>query len=218
MQAAAASELVIDVFADVACPWCYIGERHLATALATLRDQAPDTTVSVHWRPFQLRPDLPAGGEPWERFVHEKFGGWEQARRVFAHVTRTGAEAGATFDFEKIAGAFNTADAHRLILYAERHGRTWEMAGALFAAYFTHGRDISDRDTLVALAAEQELDADAVRAYLASDDGCREVDNSQRTAEQLGIQGVPFYVIDGRYGLRGAQPADIILRALRTAL
>jgi predicted DsbA family dithiol-disulfide isomerase len=204
--------ITIDVYSDVVCPWCYIGERRLEEALA----QRPGLPVELRWRPFQLQPDAPPEGERWADTVQHKFGGSARAAQIFARVIAMGAEAGIPFDFEHIASSPNTVDAHRLIAFAAERGREWPMARALFAAHFTAGRDLSDRETLLAIAAEVGLRADEARAYLESDAGVAEVAASQETAEEYGINGVPFYVFNDRYGLSGAQPAEVFLQALDT--
>jgi predicted DsbA family dithiol-disulfide isomerase len=204
--------ITIDVYSDVVCPWCYIGERRLEQALA----QRPGLQVDMRWRPFQLQPDAPPQGEAWADTVQHKFGGPARAQQLFARVVGVGAEVGIPFDFAHIASSPNTVDAHRLIGFAAERGREWEMARALFAAHFTEGRDLRDRDTLVALAAEVGLPADEARAYLESGAGAADVAESQETAQEYGITGVPFYVFNDRYGLSGAQPTDVFLEVLDT--
>jgi|SRR5579884_356020 len=203
----------IEVYSDVACPWCYIGERRLTRAL----EQRPDLHVERVWRPFQLQPDLPPSGLPWDEYAAAKFGGAERARAMFARVTEVAAGDGLEYHFERIPTAANTMDAHRLILFAREYGKEWAMAEALFAAYFTHGADLADRDQLVAIATGSGLPEDAARAYLASDAGVAEVAASQEEAAALGIGGVPFYIFDGRYAVSGAQPVALFLRALDLA-
>jgi predicted DsbA family dithiol-disulfide isomerase len=183
--------LRIDIFADVACPWCYIGERRLTQALAA----RPDLHVERHWRPYQLQPDLPRGGISWSDLVDQKFGGAERAAAMFGRVAAAGAADGLQFNFD----------------------RAWAMVETLFAAYFTNGRDVSDRSELVRLAAKAGFDADSVRDYLASDANAAAVQASQRTAHQYGVQGVPFFVFAERYALSGAQPLEIFERALDLA-
>lgn len=200
----------IEIYSDVVCPWCYIGERRLAAALA----QRPDLEVTLHWRPFQLRPEMPAQGVPWEQFKVEKFGGKAQAEQIFARVSAAGAPDGVDFQWDAISSTPNTLDAHRLILWAAAQGAEWEMAERLFAAYFTEGRNLNDHDQLAALAEEVGLDAEAARAFLASDKLRAAVEGSQTRAAQLGIQGVPFYVINERYGISGAQPVEAFVQAL----
>ena len=205
--------ITIDVFSDVVCPWCYIGEKRLEQALA----QRPAIQAEIRWCPFQLRPELPPEGADWGSFVDEKFGGPERAQAMFAQVAGVGAEVGIAFNFERIASAANTADAHRLLLLAGQHERQWELATALFKAYFTDGANLNDREQLVACAAAAGLEPATVRAYLASDQGAAEVRSSQHEAGQLGVQGVPFYVFDERWAVSGAQPVEVFLRALDTA-
>ena len=205
--------LAIDVFADIACPWCYIGERRLSAALGA----RPDLDAAVRWRPFQLQPDLPPGGLPWRPFAEEKFGGWERARAGFRHVERAAEPDGITFDFERIASAANTADAHRLVLFARGVGREWETARALFEGYFAGGRDLNEMDDLLALAASAGLDPDAAAAHLASDAGRDAVAESQRFARRHGIAGVPLTVFGGRLALSGAQPVEVFANALDQA-
>ncbi len=206
-------ELQIEVYADIACPWCYVGERRLERALA----QRPELRVEWRWRPFQLQPDLPREGVPWEPFARAKFGGLERARMSFAHMRQVGEAEGIAFDFDRMTRAPNTADAHRLVLCARQHDLERAAADTLFRAYFSEGADVSDRDTLVRLGEQIGLDAQEVRGWLASEQGMEEVRRSQETAEQLGITGVPFYIFDGRFALSGAQPPEVFLRALDLA-
>jgi predicted DsbA family dithiol-disulfide isomerase len=202
--------MVIDVYADIVCPWCYIGTRRLAAAL----EQRPELAIERRWRPFQLRPEMPARGQPWADFVREKFGGMAQAQPIFARVTSIGAVDGISFAFDRIASAPNTRDAHRLILLARERGLEWPMVEALFAAHFAEGRNLNDADDLAAAAARAGLDAAAARDLLASDAYGDAVDQSQRTAARLDIQGVPFCVIDHSYGISGAQPVELFVRAI----
>jgi predicted DsbA family dithiol-disulfide isomerase len=205
--------LTIDVYADVVCPWCYIGEHRLQWALV----QRPDVRVERRWRPFQLQPGMPRGGIPWRDFVRTKFGGEARARAAFAYVALAGAADGLSFDFERVVSAPNTVDAHRLILLAGARGRQWEMAEALFRAHFAEGRDLNDHDQLAGVAAAVGLDADQVRRYLGGNEGVAEVGESQREAARLGVRGVPFFVFDGRIALSGAQPIELFLEAIDAA-
>ena len=202
--------MLIDVYADVVCPWCYVGEKRLEKALG----ERPNLEAEVRWRPFQLRPEMPARGLPWHEFAVEKFGDEAHMRAAFGHVAAAGAPDGVSFDSDRIASAPNTVDAHRLILFARKRGLEWRAADALFEAYFAGGKDLNDHDDLAELAAGVGLDEAEVRAHLAGDERTREVWESQEEAARLGIAGVPFYVFDGRYGLSGAQPVEVFLRVL----
>lgn len=203
--------ITIDVYADVVCPWCYIGVRRLEQALAS----HTGTTVDRRWRPFQLRPEMPAGGEPWQAFVAEKFGGEERAASAFEQVTDLGRSDGIDFRFDRVARAPNTVDAHRLVLLARTQGREWPVAEALLRAYFSEGRDLNDRDDLLAVAAAAGLDEASAGTLLAGDELVDDVLESQRVAQRLGVSGVPFYVIDDRYAVSGAQPAEAFAQVLQ---
>lgn len=151
-----------------------------------------------------------AGG----KFALEKFGGEENMRRAFAHVEAAGEPDGVRFDFYRVASAPNTVDAHRLILHAAERSREWQMADALFRGYFAEGRDLNDLDDLMAMAGKAGLDPDEVASFLAGDADTQDVWASQRNAAELGIGGVPFYIVDGRYAVSGGQPAEAWLRTL----
>jgi predicted DsbA family dithiol-disulfide isomerase len=202
--------LAIDVHADIACPWCYVGHQRLEQALA----QRPGLDVVLRWRPFQLQPGLPKDGRPWREFAREKFGSWERAQEMFEHVRQAGSGDGLTFNFEAMEVAPNTADAHRLVLWAEERERGIEASERLYAAYFTEGANICDPEVLAQCAADASLDPDAARAMLDSDDYVQGVHRGQALAQQRGINGVPCYVFDDRYAISGAQPADTFGQAL----
>lgn len=202
--------MTLDVYADLACPWCSIGEAHLARALAA----RPHLAARRRWRPFQLQPDLPRAGVPLRPFFPDKFGGEDAMQAAFARTAAAGRAAGLPFDFDRLAGAPNTADAHRLVLLAGAHDRTWEAARALFDGYFAHGRDLSDPDTLVELVTGAGVPADEARDVLAGDRFADELAAAQTEAAALGVRGVPFVVVAGRYGISGAQPVEVLLEML----
>ena len=209
--------MVIEVYADIVCPWCYVGARRLSAALGQRPRLPHPEGPRRRWRPFQLQPTMPRPGIPWADFVRQKFGGPERARAVFARVAEVGARDGIRFDFDRVASAPNTRDAHRLILYAAAQGREWELAEALFAAYFAEGCDLGRREELVSVASAAGFTPGEVRDYLAGDEGGAEVDASQEMAYRRGVTGVPFYVFDGRIALSGAQPVEVMLQALDLA-
>ncbi len=161
-----------------------------------------------------MRPEMPVGGVPWRPFALEKLGGEEGMRRAFAHVTEAGRPDGVRFDFDLVASAPNTVDAHRLILHVAGRGKEWPMADALFRGYFAEGRDLNDAEALTAMAPDAGLDPDDTRALLAGDSDTQDVWESQQVAAGLGIGGVPFYVIDDRYAVSGGQPAEVWLHTL----
>lgn len=202
--------LTVDLWADIACPWCWIGERRLQRAL----EQRPGVRVTLRWRPFLLQPDLPPEGMPWDRFAAAKFGGEDRIRAITAQVAAVGASEGIPFAFHRMTRAPHTLDAHRMVLEAQSRGRGAAMAEALFGAHFQGGRDLNDPEVLRDLAVGAGLPADAVEALLESEERADEVWESADVARRLGIQGVPFFVFGGRYGVSGAQAPDVLLGAL----
>ena len=209
-----ASPFAIDVVSDVVCPWCFIGKRHLAAALAQI-DDLPD--VVVRWHPFELNPDLPASGVPRRDYLERKFGGAERAAQIYARVHEAGRRGGIAFDFDAIERQPNTREAHRLIAWAQANGDADALVERLFAAYFLEGRFIGDRDELARVAAEAGVDEAAARTWLASDIGRAEIAKAEERARALGITGVPFFIFDGRVALSGAHPPDTLRDAIRQA-
>lgn len=200
----------IEVWADVACPWCWIGEARLYRAL----EQRPEMDARVEWRPFQLQPQMPAEGLPWAQLIESKFGGPERARAMFAHVAAAGAEDGLMFDLDAVATAPNTRQAHRLILHAQSLGVGRQMSEALFSAYFAEGRDVGKTGVLADVAAGVGLDRERVARFLAGTEHAAEVESSQAEAGVSGINGVPFFVLEGQYAFSGAQPLETFLSVL----
>ena len=186
---ASARAIRIDVFSDIACPFCLIGDARLERVL----NQHPDLELNWFWHPFQLQPDLPKRGVPWDEFSHQKFGSTEGRRAAFAQVVRNGSSEGIEFDFERMPVAPNTLDAHRLVLLASQQQLGKPMSRALYRAYFCEARDITDPNVLEALAVSVGLEEGAVRDLLAGNEFSDEVRASQLEAAKLGISGVPFY-------------------------
>ena len=170
------------------------------------------------WHPFQLQPDLPERGIPWETFSLQKFGGLEARRSAFSHVIQAGASEGINFDFERMPVAPNTLNAHRLVLLASEHSLGKEMALALYKAYFTEATDITDLTQLARIALEVGLDASAVQELFSSNLYQENVRASQLEASRLNIRGVPFFIFDQKFAVSGAQPVAAFNRALERAL
>ncbi|MBX7269790.1 DsbA family oxidoreductase [Micromonospora sp. Llam7] len=198
----------IDIYADVVCPWCWIGRRRLEQALASY-----DGEVTVRHRPFQLDPSPVPSPRPTLDALAEKFGGPERARQMAAQVAEVGASVGLTLDHERAIAA-NTFDAHRLIDWAEQRGRGGEMVEALHRAHFTDGVDISSRAALAGVAAGVGLDGDDARRFLDSDEGVTELRSELAAARQLGVTSVPTFVLAGKYAVTGAQEPATLLAAL----
>jgi predicted DsbA family dithiol-disulfide isomerase len=206
----------IDVWSDIACPWCYIGKRNLEDGLAAASadDDAPQVEVTFH--SFELSPDTPVdfeGGEADYLATHKGISA-EQAQAMLDRSTAVAAASGLTYRFDLLKHT-NTVKAHELLHFAKEHGRQAEMAERLMSAYFTEGRHLGREDELVALAADAGLDADAARDALQSGRYLPAVRADQAQASAYGINGVPFFVIDGRYGVSGAQPAEAFSQIVR---
>ena len=201
----------VEVYSDVVCPWCYIGERRFGTAL----ERAGIEDVEVVYRPYQLDPAAPAEGIPLTQYLEGRFG--PGAAAMQDRVSDAAAEEGVAIDW-KAAIAANTFDAHRLLWLADSEGDAGTqraLAEYLFAAHFTRGLDVSDHDVLADLAAETGLDRDRAAAFLASEDGARQVREGIDAAQRMGIRAVPSFVLDGKYLVQGAQPADTFVEVLR---
>jgi len=197
----------IDIFSDVICPWCFIGKKRLEKALA-LR---PPAELVVHWRAFQLNPDMPAGGMDRKAYLETKFGGPEAAQRIYDNVRAAGTRESIPFAFERIPRTPNTVGAHRLIRFGQRGGRQDEVVSALFQAYFIDGRNVGDPATLAKIAGEAGLDETAAARYLAGDEDTEQVLAEDAFARKLGIGGVPCFIFDGKYAVSGAQEPEAFL-------
>ncbi|WP_166970932.1 DsbA family oxidoreductase [Brevibacterium atlanticum] len=205
----------IEIWSDIACPWCYIGKRRFETALDAF---AHKDSVDVSWRSFQLDPSLPEHFDGTETEYLSQMKGMppEQVRQMFDHVTQQAAGEGLDYDFDAIVVA-NSFTAHRFLHFAHSHGLMPEAKEALLSGHFEQGRDIGDISYLAEVASTLGLDAEETRRVLDSDEYTKEVRADIAEARQLGANGVPFFVIDRKYGISGAQPAAAFSQALETA-
>jgi len=202
--------LYVEVISDVICPWCYIGKRRLEKAIATL-DRQPE--VQVRWLPFQLNPQMPKDGINRREYRTRKFGSWERSLELDAKMVAVGEAEGIHFAFDRIERTPNTLDAHRLIWLADQQGVQDAVVGALFRAYFTEGRDISNRETLIDVVAEAGLNRNQAESVLNSDEGMQAISEANEQAQRIGVEGVPFFIVNGEITLSGAQPPDAFLEA-----
>ncbi|MBE2320815.1 DsbA family oxidoreductase [Solirubrobacter sp. CPCC 204708] len=198
----------VDVWSDIACPWCYIGKRKFEAGSAGF-------PVEVEYHSFELAPDTPVDfqGSEIDFLVAHKGMPAEQVKPMLDHVAGIAAEVGLDYDFDALQHT-NTVKAHQLLHYAKAHGRQLEMKERLLRAYFVEGRHVGRVEDLADLAAEVGLDrADVVRS-LDADEHLAAVHADQEQAMRYGIRGVPFFVIDGRYGISGAQAPEAFAQAL----
>jgi predicted DsbA family dithiol-disulfide isomerase len=207
------ARLTVEIWSDVVCPWCYIGKRRFEAAAAQFPHE-----VEYTWRSFELDPSAPPTREHGAtEHLAAKYGmSLDQARASHAQMTELAAQEGLEYHFDKARGG-NSFDAHRLIHLAAAHGRQDEAKERLMRAYFTEGVAIGDREALVALAADIGLDPDEARAVLDGDAYADAVRDDETLAHRIGINAVPFFVLNRRYGVSGAQPAEILVQALEKA-
>ncbi len=204
----------LDIISDPVCPYCYMGKRRIEKVLPRLKEQGID--LEVHWHPFQLGPDRPAGGEDRTEFFRRLFGSPEKARQQEASVSAQAANDGLDFQLDKQKRIPNTLDAHRLVAFAAEQGHDGPVMEALFRAYFTEGRDIGDRAVLADIAAENGLDRAAAAAFLES--GAMKDDILARDAQVRPIiGGVPSFAMDGRLMFSGAMPVEMMVDAIGKA-
>ncbi|MGI9366422.1 MAG: DsbA family oxidoreductase [Rhizobiaceae bacterium] len=209
------TKIQLDVVSDVMCPWCYIGKRRLEQAL----EQLDDVDVEVRWRPFQLDPTLPPEGRDRREYLETKFGGPERADEIYGRIRSSGLDEGLEFDFDAIAVSPNTIDAHRVIRWASNEGQDVQdkLVERLFKDFFMDGAHIGKHDVLVDAAEHAGMDASVVSALLATDKDRDEVVQEIAVAQKMGVTGVPCFIVDNKYAVMGAQPAEQIAGAIKQA-
>jgi predicted DsbA family dithiol-disulfide isomerase len=208
--------LSIDIVSDVVCPWCYIGKRRLERALELYRARRPDAPApEVAYHPFELNPDVPREGIARAEYIEKKFGarGYSAQERL----VHAGTQLGIAFAFDRIERQPNTLAAHALIEWARRRGIQPAVKEALMKAFFVDGRDLTDAATLVAVAVEAGLEAGEAEAAIADEALLRGVAEEEAHAKDMGIHGVPFFVLNRRLAVEGAQPADVLFEAMLEA-
>jgi predicted DsbA family dithiol-disulfide isomerase len=201
----------IDVVSDIVCPWCFIGKRRLEKALAL----ASDVPVEVHYRPYYLNEWIPAEGMSRDEYLTTKFGSPERYKGIAQRVQAAAAAEGLVYAVDSISRQPNTRDAHRLIRWAEGIGKAPDMKQRLMDLYFTEGADLSNEAVLVQAAADVGLDPEDVRAALDSDKDIAEIEQEVNAAKEAGIQGVPCFILDGKYAISGAQEPEALAQAIQ---
>ena len=203
--------LKIDIVSDVVCPWCYIGKKRIEDALKL----AADVPVEVDFRPFFLNPWVPREGISREDYLTTKFGSVDAYKGIAGRVVTAAGEEGLTYRPDLVKRQPNTIDCHRLIHWAEAKGKAAEMKQRLMELYFRDGGDLTDTEVLIKAAADVGLDADDVRRRLATDEDVELISFQAQEASDKGISGVPTFVFAQKYAVSGAQPAEMLARAIR---
>lgn len=202
----------IAVVSDVVCPWCYIGKRRMEKAVSALSDEID---FEIAYYPFELNPDMPLAGKNHRDHLTNKFGGAEEYERITAHVTDIAATEGLTFNFSDQTISPNTRNAHRLILFAKEHGKQLQLVEALFKAYFTEQTDLTKNENLLKIAVANGLDEEKTKLFLESNAGLSEVQMAETELQRAGISGVPFYIVNDKYGISGAQATETFIQAFK---
>ena len=205
----------IEIWSDVVCPFCYIGKRKLEKAMAKFPQQE---AIEIEWKSFQLNPDLKTNPSisTLEYLAESKGWSLEQAREISSQVAGMAESEGLTFNFEKAVVA-NTKNAHRLIHLAKVSGKGGEMKERLLKAYFTEGLNIDDSETLIALGKEIGLEEESIKKLLESNLYEDAVDQDIYESRLIGVKGVPFFVLDRKFGISGAQPDEVFTQTLEKA-
>ena len=206
--------IAITVISDVICPWCYIGKKRLEKAIAADEGQH---AFRVRWLPFQLNPTMPKEGISRKEYRTRKFGSWERSLELDAKLVAVGETEGIHFAFDRIERTPNTVDAHRLIWLADQKGYQDAIVEAIFRAYFTEGRDISNRQTLIDVVAEAGLARQLAENVLNSEEGMDAIKEAAELSQRYQVDGVPFFIINNEITLSGAQHPDAFLDAFSRA-
>jgi len=201
----------IDIVSDIVCPWCYIGKRRLEKAVTQLSGQY-DFNITYH--PFELNPELPEGGQNQKEYLAKRFGGETKYHQITGHVNGVAAGEGLHFDFHKQHIMPNTRKAHSIIMAAKEEGNQIVVAERFFKAYFTDGIDLTNTENLISLAIDSGLQKHRVEDILKDSAAAEQVAVAEDEARKLGIHGVPFFIINDRYGISGAQSTNTFVSAL----
>lgn len=206
--------VTIDVVSDVVCPWCYLGKKRLEQAIEAV---AGEVNVAVTFRPYQLNPDMPPQGVDHKKHLAEKLGGETAVERSHQMLTGLGHEDGIDFHFDRIALSPNTLDAHRLMRWAMIEGPQVQnsVALALFKAYFEEGRNIGDRTVLLDIAEKCGMERAVICALFSAGADIDSVKEEIGMAREMGVTGVPCFIIDNKYAVMGAQSSEVLAGALR---
>lgn len=202
----------IDIVSDVMCPWCAIGYASLSRALEAMNGQIQ---AEIHWQPFELNPDMAAEGQNLREHLQEKYGSTEEeSKAVRQRITDMGTNLGFAFNFTDDMRIYNTFDAHQLLHWAGNSGKQTELKMAFFNAYFSEGKDVSNRHVLVAIAQQVGFDGEEARKVLEEQRYAADIRNKQQQWQESGIRSVPAIILDQKYLLSGAQPPESYVKAL----
>jgi len=198
----------IDIISDTVCPWCYIGKRRFERAVA----ERPDLEITLSWRPYQLNPEMPRDGMDRDEYVSLKFGNEDSAREVYESIQIVGDSEDIPFAFDLVQRTPNTIDSHRLIGWAENAGLQDAVVEKLFQRYFLEGADIGDPEVLIEVAEEVGMNTDIVSDLLEGDVERDKIAEENKRYQEMGVTGVPCFIIDKKYVVMGAQEPETFLQ------
>ena len=201
----------LDIISDPICPWCYIGKANLDAAIK----ETGVNPFDMNWRIFQLNPDMPPEGVDRKQYLEWKFGGPDKAKEVYGRIRDAAAESGLDVNFDRIERTPNTMDAHRLIRWAKTTGMQNPLAQQLFIRYFENGEDISDHAVLLDAAESVGMEREVVKQLLESDADTEMLREEEATAREIGVSGVPCFIVGGKYVVQGAQPPETWVNVIR---
>lgn len=206
----------IDVVSDVVCPWCYLGKARLERALGALQN----VSAEISWRPYQLDPTIPRNGVDHKAYMNAKFGDGPRLGQIQKQLVDFGNEVGIRFNFEKIKVTPNTMNAHRLIRWAAQAGPFIQskVVDALFLAYFNQGADIGDSAVLIKIGKECGMDAVILETLIPTEAEIVGVKREIETSRKMGVTGVPFFILNQKYSVSGAQTPEILIQAIEDAI
>lgn len=204
------AKIKIGVVSDVVCPWCYIGKRRLENAIHQSSDRFD---FEVEYFPFELNPHMPEEGADYREYLTSKFGSESKFLQLTNHVKQIAAQEGLDFNMDVQKISPNTRNAHRIILVAKEDGKQIEVVEALFKAYFTEGVDLSNINNLIDISVQAGLDRTKIDQLLKSNSGKLEIEMAEKELQQLGITGVPLYIIDNKFAVSGAQSVEAFIKA-----
>lgn len=202
----------IDIVSDIVCPWCYIGKRRLEKAIDEL---SGEFEFEIEYHPFELNPDMPATGADHKEYLSDKFGSEDRYHQLTNHVTGIAAQEGLAFHYEKQNTSPNTRVMHSIVQLAKLEGKHKQAVEAFFKAYFTDGIDLSKTENLVAIAKSVGLENAADEELFADESALKQIALAEKEMGKLGIKGVPFYIINNKYGVSGAQASETFMKAFR---